>query len=59
MNGPLGKPEHLGDGLYVSHDDWGMIALTADLGSAIERTVYLEPFVYAALVRWVEARSQS
>ena len=42
---------YLGDGLYASTDGY-QIGLTADPNTPIERTVYLEGPVYAALQRY-------
>lgn len=53
MNGPLGPTEYLGDGLYASTDGY-LVALTADLKTGQERTVYLEPDVVTALFRYVK-----
>jgi hypothetical protein len=44
-------PVYLGDGLYAAYDGY-MIELTADLGSPNERKVWLEPAVFAALIRY-------
>ena len=45
--------EYLGDGVYASTDGY-MIKLTVDRGSGLEREVWLEPSVFAALQRYAE-----
>lgn len=47
------EPTYLGDGLYASFDGY-YIVLTANLGSAQEKTVYLEPGAWPALARFAE-----
>jgi hypothetical protein len=48
------KKEYLGDGVYVAFDGYNIILTTED-GVRVTNTVVLEPPVYAALVRYVEA----
>jgi hypothetical protein len=43
---------YLGDGLYASYDGW-MLTLTADKGAPVERSVYLEPAVWRALLAYM------
>lgn len=50
----MNNEEHLGDGLYVSHDGY-QIKLRAPRENG-DHEVYLEPFVYAALVAWAKAQ---
>lgn len=45
---------YLGDGAYVSFDGWGL-SLTTENGLSTTNEIYLEPDVYAALVRFVDA----
>jgi len=45
--------EYLGDGVYVELEN-NMIKLTTENGIEITNTIYLEPEVYTALVKWVE-----
>ena len=47
---------YLGDGLYASYDGY-MLTLTADKGS-FERSVYLEPAVWAALLAYMTGGDQ-
>lgn len=42
--------DYLGDGVYVEHDGYSII-LSTERSSGLE-TIYLEPSVYAALVRY-------
>ena len=44
---------YLGDGLYADYDGY-QIVLTAENGLGVTNTVYLEPDVYTALVRYHE-----
>ena len=45
--------EYLGDGAYVQFDGYG-IDLTTEDGYSVTNRIYLEPEVWAALVRYVE-----
>ena len=45
--------EYLGDGAYVEFDGYGL-RLTAEDGVRVTNQVYLDPSVYAALLRFVE-----
>lgn len=45
---------YLGDGVYVAHDNFGVILTTED-GIRVTNTVYLEPEVWTALLRWHDA----
>ena len=51
----MGEKEYLGDGVYgdIEH---GQIVITTSDGIAETNRIYLEPEVYAALVRYVERR---
>jgi hypothetical protein len=49
--------EYLGDGLYANIES-GALKLTAENGIQATDTVYLEPEVYAALLRYVERASR-
>lgn len=45
---------YLGDGLYADYDGY-QIVLTAENGLCTTHTVYLDPSVYQALIRYVDA----
>jgi hypothetical protein len=45
------RKEYLGDGVYAAHDDF-QIVLTTENGVSVQNTVYLDPSVFAALVRY-------
>lgn len=45
--------QYLGDGVYADYDGY-MLILTTEDGENILNTIYLEPEVYVALVRYVE-----
>ena len=46
--------QYLGDGVYVEHDEQGMLTLSVqNAGEAFEHSIHLEPEVYAALVAYV------
>lgn len=45
--------QYLGDSVYASVEK-GMICLTTENGAEPSNTIYLEPEVYAALLRWVQ-----
>ncbi len=45
--------QYLGDAVYVDLDN-GMIRLTTEDGVSVTNEIFLEPFVYEALVKWVE-----
>ena len=47
------KKEYLGDAVYAQTDGYGIILTTED-GIRATNTIYLEPDVYASLVRYVE-----
>lgn len=47
----MSAKHYLGDGVYATNDGY-MIALTADAGSDIERTIWLDPSVFTALVNY-------
>lgn len=46
--------EYLGDAVYVETDGYGLTLTTED-GYRATNTIYLEPEVYNALVRYVES----
>lgn len=48
--------EYLGDSVYVEFDS-GMLKLTTDNGMGPSNTIYLEDFVYRALVDYVKRHS--
>lgn len=48
---------YLGDAVYAELED-GMIKLTTEYGEGPTNTVYLEPEIYEALQRWLEAASR-
>lgn len=43
--------EYLGDSVYIEVDD-GMFKITTEDGRQVSNTIYLEPAVYQALVRY-------
>lgn len=45
--------QYLGDGLYASFDGYQFI-LTANIGGINTQTVYLEPQVLEAFIRYIE-----
>ena len=46
--------QYLGDGVYVEHDEQGMLTLSVqNAGEAFAHSIHLEPEVYAALVAYV------
>jgi len=45
---------YLGDSVYVELNMAQQIELTTDNGDGPSNTIYLEPEVYQALVKWVE-----
>lgn len=47
------RKTYLGDAVYVEHEA-GMIKLTTENGISVTNTIYLEPRVWAALLKWVE-----
>ena len=49
---------YLGDSVYVAMNDCGQIVLTTenDLPSDPSNEIFLEPEVFAALVRWHKAQ---
>ncbi len=51
MNPPPEK-EYLGDSVYVRYDGW-MLVLTTENGVEASNTIYLEPSVWKALMRFV------
>ena len=45
--------DYLGDGVYVDIDErMPGIVLTTEDGISIQNTIFLEPSVYVALLRW-------
>lgn len=55
MSNPSGMT-YLGDAVWAGVDQWGMLTLTADPGTDLERSVHLEPEVYASLVAYMTER---
>lgn len=51
------KEQYLGDGLYVNFDGNGLTLWTErwDFGKPQRHWVYLEPEIYAALLRYVDS----
>lgn len=49
--------DYLGDGVYVDIQN-DMLKLTTEDGISVLNTIYLEPFVYDALVRYVQREYQ-
>lgn len=45
--------QYLGDGVYVSYDDYHIV-LSVENGVAVIDRIYLDPGVWAELVRYVE-----
>lgn len=43
--------EYIGDGAYADFDGFGIV-LTTENGISVQNTVYLEPGVFAALLRY-------
>lgn len=54
----IANKHYLGDGAYAEFDGYG-IWLTAENGVVVTDRVYLEPPVYAELLRWVEGMKQA
>lgn len=50
---PAKNKTYLGDGCYVSFDGFGLWLETSD-GITTTNRIYLEPKVYAALVKYVD-----
>lgn len=48
---------YLGDGVYAESER-GMIRLTTSNGYSDTNEIFLEPEVYASLVKWVEAKTR-
>ena len=46
--------EYIGDGVYVDLDGCGGFILTTWDGYRDTNTIYIEPEVFAALMRWIE-----
>ena len=49
----MSNKQYLGDGVYADYDGY-MLILTTEDGENILNTIYLEPEVYVALVRYAE-----
>lgn len=49
--------QYLGDGVYVAHDDYGVI-LTAENGVSVLNTIYLEPEVLSAFLGWLNQKKE-
>jgi len=45
---------YLGDGLYVTAEDWGQVELFTHNGLGKTNQVFLEPSVLEAFERWLE-----
>lgn len=56
MSKEYGNPDHLGDGAYVTMDEYGGIWLTANHHDLLECSdkVYLDPHAVEAFGRFVE-----
>lgn len=52
MTQPEQRPSYLGDSVYVEFEG-GMLKLTTQNGDGASNTIYLEDFVYEALLRYV------
>lgn len=50
---------YLGDGVYASIDDYGVVTLETDTGLAITNRIVLEPEVMSALERFVGGEERS
>lgn len=49
------KPEYLGDGVYVHHDQWHIVLTTGHHDQErADNKIYLEPHVWAQLMQWYE-----
>jgi hypothetical protein len=49
----MNEPQYLGDGVYAQWEG-DMVKLTTEDGVSTTNTIYLEPQVYEALVRFVK-----
>lgn len=52
----MSEETYLGDAVYASFDGWHIVLRTGDGNNQI---IYLEPSVYAALLRYVETLRKS
>ena len=52
-----GAKFYLGDGVYARTDKWGDTIVLSTQRERGWEELYLEPAVWAALLQWVEARS--
>ena len=48
----ISTKHYLGDAVYAELDR-GMIKLTTEDGRNVTNTIYLEPFTYESLIKWV------
>lgn len=46
--------QYLGDGVYVERNKSGHVVLTTEDGISATNTIYLEPEVMVALLRWLQ-----
>ena len=45
---------YLGDAVYIEEDGYGGVILTTENGIEIQNTIYMEPFVIEAMLRYLE-----
>lgn len=50
----MSKKAYLGDGVYVI-EEYGGLTLTTENGISVTNTIFLEPEVYAALLKYVKS----
>lgn len=48
--------EYLGDSVYAEVNEFGQLVLTTENGHGPSNTIYLEPEVYDALIRYAQGR---
>lgn len=51
----MDEPFYLGDSVYAEIID-GMLRLTTNNGMGPSNTIFIEPKVYEALVKWLETK---
>ena len=49
--------QYLGDGVYVNTDGYGWV-ITTENGIEVTNRIVLEPAIYGALVRYIEASTK-